>query len=49
MSLIGYSPRGRKESDTTEWLHFFFYKDLCNYIGLTQIIQDNLLILNSLA
>ena len=20
-SLIGYSPRGRKESDTTEWLH----------------------------
>ena len=21
-SLVGYSPRGRKESDTTEWLHF---------------------------
>ena len=24
-SLIGYSPRGRKESDTTERLHFHFY------------------------
>ena len=23
-SLVGYSPRGRKESDTTEWLHFQF-------------------------
>ena len=21
-SLVGYSPRGRKESDTTEWLDF---------------------------
>ena len=21
-SLVGYSPQGRKESDTTEWLHF---------------------------
>ena len=21
--LVGYSPRGHKESDTTEWLHFF--------------------------
>ena len=24
-SLVGYSPWGRKESDTTEWLHFFFF------------------------
>ena len=24
-SLVGYSPRGRKESDTTERLHFHFY------------------------
>ena len=23
-SLVGYSPRGLKESDTTEWLHFHF-------------------------
>ena len=29
-SLVGYSPRGRKESDTTEWLHFpsFFLSSL---------------------
>ena len=24
-SLVGYSPRGRKELDTTEWLHFQAY------------------------
>ena len=24
-SLVGYSPRGRKESDTTEQLHFHFF------------------------
>ena len=24
-SLVGYSPRGLKESDTTEWLHFHFH------------------------
>ena len=24
-SLVGYSPRGRKESDRTEWLHFHFH------------------------
>ena len=23
-SLVGYSSRGRKELDTTEWLHFYF-------------------------
>ena len=23
-SLVGYSPWGRRESDTTEWLHFHF-------------------------
>ena len=27
-SLAGYSPRGRKESDTTEQLHFPFLSDL---------------------
>ena len=26
-SLVGYSPRGRKESDTTEQLHFCCAKD----------------------
>ena len=24
-SLVGYSPWGHKESDTTEWLHFLFF------------------------
>ena len=24
-SLVGYSPQGCKESDTTEWLHFHFH------------------------
>ena len=24
-NLVGYSPRGRKESDTTEHLHFLFF------------------------
>ena len=24
-SVVGYSPRGRKESDTTEWLHFIYF------------------------
>ena len=24
-SLVSYSPCGRKESDTTEWLHFHFF------------------------
>ena len=30
-SLVGYSPWGRKQSDTTEWLHFtsLVYTDLC--------------------
>ena len=27
-SLVGYSPWGRKESDTTERLHFHIYKAL---------------------
>ena len=26
-SLVGYSPWGHKESDTTEWLHFHFHMD----------------------
>ena len=27
-SLVGYSPWGRKESDTTEWLHFTSFSPL---------------------
>ena len=31
-SLVGYSPWGRKESDTTEWLHFrFMLEILCGH------------------
>ena len=33
-SLIGHSPWGRKESDTTEWLHFHF-PHIINYICLS--------------
>ena len=45
-SLIGYSPRGHKESDTTEWLHFHLvlysdrceqmYNDMCLSLGIIQ-------------
>ena len=30
-SLVGYSPWGRKESDTTEWLHFHFQSAILQY------------------
>ena len=30
-SLVGYSPWGHKESDTTEWLHFTFLTSVHNY------------------
>ena len=34
---MGYSPRGRKESDTTERLHFNYEKDVNVYtVGLNQ-------------
>ena len=36
-SLVGYSPWGRKESDTTERLHFHF-KFHCVVISLTKIV-----------
>ena len=49
-SLVGYSPRGRKDSDTTEWLHFhkmygnlilcsfYFISNSCNGI-LTRVLE----------
>ena len=37
-SLIDYSPRGRKESDTTEQLHYF---TKCHLINSTQISSHN--------
>ena len=36
-SLVGYSPRDRKESDTTEWLHFTSLQSL-QYQGLAEYI-----------
>ena len=32
-SLVGYSPWSRKESDTTEWLHFQFHLELIFVCG----------------
>ena len=34
-SLVGYSPCGRKESDTTERLHFHFHEGLQDPLELT--------------
>ena len=40
-SVVGYSPRGHKESDTTERLHFHFHHDIainnvcCLFVQLT--------------
>ena len=36
-SLVGYSPRGRKELDTTERLHFYFTEDY----SLRDILSDS--------
>ena len=40
-SLVGYSPWGRKESDTTERLHFHF---LSPWLDTEMILLDHLLI-----
>ena len=43
-SLVGYSPWDRKESDTTEWLHFhFLYFERGNFLKNeeTRRIKDN--------
>ena len=44
-SLVGYSPWGRKESDTTERLHFHFLSLSCIYgkrfFVVMKILQDN--------
>ena len=38
-SLVGYSPRGRKESDTTEWLHY--HSALCSiHTGFLNVFQN---------
>ena len=33
--LVGHSPRGRKESDTTDWLHFLYFLSLKSRTGTT--------------
>ena len=38
-SLVGYSPWGCKESDTTEQLHFHFHFHQCQYPGC-EMFQD---------
>ena len=37
-SIVGYSPWGRKESDRTEWLHFFFFLIFYSWRGLTSVL-----------
>ena len=36
-SLVVYSPRGRKESDTTEWLNYFYKRHWCRQTSLPYI------------
>ena len=38
-SLVGYSPWGRKESDTTERLHFTSLHQLFNGDGFCELLQ----------
>ena len=39
-SLVGYSPWGHKESDTTEWLHFFSLSLLGNVANLDSTFKN---------
>ena len=44
-SLVGYSPRGHKESDTTEQLHFHLQAFICpghNFTGV--LFLQNLIV-----
>ena len=40
-SLVGYSPRGRKESDTTERLHFHFHGKDVDFLRLSFTDLEN--------
>ena len=42
-SLVGYSPWGCKESDTTEWLHFYFHCSWGSQGKNTEVICHSLL------
>ena len=39
-SLAGYGPWGRKESDTTERLHFHFHFDCVDHNKLQKILKE---------
>ena len=39
-SLMGYRPWGRKESDTTERLHFHFHFDCVDHNKLQKILKE---------
>ena len=41
-SLVGYSPWGRRESDTTEWLHFHFHFHFHFHLLPIEKIRNNL-------
>ena len=38
-SLVGYSPWGRKESDTTKWLHFLSFFSLTRWTFVSKIMS----------
>ena len=42
-SLVGYSPRGHKESDTTERLHFHFTRDKHIWVKLKSSVDHSML------
>ena len=46
-SLVGYSPRGRKESDTTERLHFHFQGPWALTLAILALLWRRLLSTNS--
>ena len=41
MSLVGYSPWGRKESDMTEWLHFQFCYSIQELLPCSHSVMSN--------
>ena len=41
MSLVGYSPWGRKESDMTEWLHFHFCYSIQELLPCSHSVMSN--------
>ena len=44
-SLVGYSPQGHKESDTTERLHFTYVSDAIYYRSILKIMLSRKILL----